>query len=406
MESCVPSIRKRGFWTLAGLDDQLGRGRKSWWLRIAVSVVALVGLVSGCSAAPPREHEPVPAPPAESAKTSEQSPALVAVSAVTPESVWAAGDGLIVHTTDAGASWQRQYSGQSWIIQLDFVDDGHGWALARDALFVTEDGGAHWGRVGEPTHLLWAVEFLSQNVGFGVTGGSQNPMPPPEGTNAELSPEFGGGELVRTKDGGQTWSALATPVGVEGFHFVSSDEGWIVTGQHCYGTRDGGSTWQPLGSIPVSGTQGSEATWLDLKGVDRNGLWGLVGFGRRAGGMSWGLYHSADGGRAWTLAAQSGLGPAREDLATEPRALVVLSDSEARVVGVQAGQWLTLGQTKDAGDSWRTGLPLGQTVAIRPFATSFSDPQHGWIVLKNLSSGDYSILSTDDGGGTWHTHQP
>lgn len=68
--------------------------------------------------------------------------------------------------------------------------------------------------------------------------------------------------------------------------------------------------------------------------------------------------------------------------------------------------YAALGQTKDGGNSWRTELPLGETEAIRPMAASFSDPQHGWVVSKAMSSGNYSILATDGGGQTWWTHHP
>ena len=69
--------------------------------------------------------------------------------------MWAVGSGLIVHTTDGGATWQRQFSGPVQFEGVDFVDALHGWAPTdENQLFATgtgateivrtTDGGASW----------------------------------------------------------------------------------------------------------------------------------------------------------------------------------------------------------------------------------------------------------------------
>ena len=47
------------------------------------------------------------------------------------ESGWAVGDsGLVLHTANGGQSWERQDAGtKSDLIQVDFSDPDHGWAL-------------------------------------------------------------------------------------------------------------------------------------------------------------------------------------------------------------------------------------------------------------------------------------
>ncbi|MGN6814220.1 MAG: WD40/YVTN/BNR-like repeat-containing protein, partial [Thermomicrobiales bacterium] len=54
---------------------------------------------------------------------------------------FAAGDGVILVTTDGGATWERRYSGPERFIALDMLGEVAGWAVATDALFGTADDG-------------------------------------------------------------------------------------------------------------------------------------------------------------------------------------------------------------------------------------------------------------------------
>jgi photosystem II stability/assembly factor-like uncharacterized protein len=63
---------------------------------------------------------------------------------------WIAGNpgSIILHTADAGASWELQQTGQSLPLKsLVFVDPQHGWAVGSlGTILATRDGGASWRR--------------------------------------------------------------------------------------------------------------------------------------------------------------------------------------------------------------------------------------------------------------------
>ena len=90
------------------------------------------------------------------------------IACVGPDRVWAVGQaadgsGLILASSDGGATWHKQpvnLPGQT-VGLVDFVDASHGWACTAGTapntesgrILQTSDGGAHW-QVGEqPTRL-------------------------------------------------------------------------------------------------------------------------------------------------------------------------------------------------------------------------------------------------------------
>jgi photosystem II stability/assembly factor-like uncharacterized protein len=82
---------------------------------------------------------------------------------VTPSSGWAVGDGgAILHTNDAGRSWQTQTSGtNNFLLGMKFVTPSSGWVVGgAGTLLHTEDGGIHWQeRDAGTTAGLYAITF-------------------------------------------------------------------------------------------------------------------------------------------------------------------------------------------------------------------------------------------------------
>lgn len=215
---------------------------------------------------------------------------------VTPEEGWVAGyagpsrGGVILHTSDAGATWQIQFgdpeSSDREIVRLFFLDATHGWAtrpggarhtLLRttdgetweeagtlpgtdDFVFVTPevgfstshdeiqrttDGGRHWttvarcqvtvevnGLTHQDSCTPWAIHFPTPQVGYAVGKGSSSYI-----------------ALLRTRDGGATWSVSAVPAedGAERVIFTSERTGFVRVGNgKLYRTDDGGESWRPL----------------------------------------------------------------------------------------------------------------------------------------------------------------
>ncbi len=72
-------------------------------------------------------------------------------------------------TSDGGANWTRQYAGSAALNQVDFVDGEHGWAAGGDTLLRTVNGGATWTTLAEPCQgELSSVHFVSPAVGYAV----------------------------------------------------------------------------------------------------------------------------------------------------------------------------------------------------------------------------------------------
>jgi photosystem II stability/assembly factor-like uncharacterized protein len=100
------------------------------------------------------------------------------------------GPHALYHTEDGGNTWsQREYPGG----QLLWLNDSHGWALGRD-LYRTADGGGTWQLVHS---VGWdgQFSFVDEQHGWAVAR-----------NQGEIA-------LVRTEDGGASWSILRPVIG-------------------------------------------------------------------------------------------------------------------------------------------------------------------------------------------------
>jgi photosystem II stability/assembly factor-like uncharacterized protein len=169
---------------------------------------------------------------------------------------WAVGgDGVIVATVDAGATWRVQSSGtRSWLYAVHFHDVKNGWAVGSAGVIVaTTDGGVTWRLQSSGTSVaLLSVYFHNDKLGW-ATGQ--------------------GGAIVVTTDSGATWRAQkkATPSGVRFFdnefdvtrrarndhskatlnsvRFFDAENGWAVGNNGVIlATNDGGTTWRDQAS--------------------------------------------------------------------------------------------------------------------------------------------------------------
>ena len=229
--------------------------------------------------------------------------------------------GLILHTTDGGATWVRQASGtEEPLLAVDFVDERHGWAVGNFLLVLrTIDGGATWestlapapsedelmeGAPGEP--VLNAVAFVDEKRGW-VFG------------------EFG--TIATTTDGGQRWTLQErkTTQTLFGATFWDARHGAAVgSSGTVLETSDGGATWtatsvgteQPLlhaaragqktwacgrAGLLVSGAAGAYA-------VGRAGTYdwlAAIAFGDDGSGLAVGgagtVLRTTDGGATWAV---------------------------------------------------------------------------------------------------------
>ena len=138
---------------------------------------------------------------------------------VTPEIGWAAGGGgTLLYTTDGGQKWDFQTSATvNTLDALYMLNDKVGWSVGAGGAVVATVDGKKWAlqesRVPHSNGMpepIWDVHFADQNVGIAAA-------------------EFG--VILRTKDGGATWTPHETrPVAarLQGVHMISPTEAWIV----------------------------------------------------------------------------------------------------------------------------------------------------------------------------------
>jgi len=179
---------------------------------------------------------------------------------VSAEVGWAAGDkGSIFHTRDGGKTWTTQLGGDPGasaepIKDLRFLDEKQGWAILGDGKLLRTTDGESWeeyGKVGEYFGFYYDYQFLSP-------------------TEAVQIVKEGNG-LFRTQDGGKNWKQVnpACTVKIEAgglprnaacllknFFFTSPEIGFAAGATvspavfFLLKTTDGGNSWSLLTTVP------------------------------------------------------------------------------------------------------------------------------------------------------------
>jgi photosystem II stability/assembly factor-like uncharacterized protein len=224
-------------------------------------------------------------------------------------------------------------------------------------------------------------------------------------------------EIVRTNDGGITWYNVTpedlTETGstVETF-ILDQDHVWVQKPDFnnfpnnglLYHTADGGRTWT-ISSTPFSGG--------DLNFIDENRGWMLADLGVGAGSNAVAVFQTGDGGATWVQTytndpndPESGdslpLGGIKADL-------VPLNMQTAWVGGViYSSGTVYLYRTDDGGHTWSPvtlELPAGaenSEMGIEEDHMHFVSDSEGFLVLRmSGESTQTAVYTTDDGGDTW-----
>ena len=332
--------------------------------------------------------------------TTSASPAprvrsLAAVAFPTASHGWAAGKGAIIATADGGRTWTQQYRGPADISVLEFSDDRDGWAVAAASLLRTTDGGATWDRAGEPDgRTLTSVDFVSPTRGWGVA----------EQTGVTEPPNMGEA-VVRTTDGGMTWSVVADAVA----NSICVSGGTLVagSGSRVLRSADGGATWTTLFDASTA-----RNTWFEtiVQCAGGSSIWALFKGGAAAGSQGYAAYASSDAGASWrpvvVAPILAGSDPAFRGVArldAYPGPFAVVTPSEAVFLGQCPAcdpQHVMVLRTEDGGGRWQRHV-IGGFV---PTGLAFADAGHGWMTtqLGGYPGRHAAILATTDGGRSWH----
>ena len=324
---------------------------------------------------------------------------LEGVDFVDSQTGWVVGhDGTIYHTADGGQSWSKQTSGvANDLFAVDFVDSQNGWVVGRGGVVLrTADGGGTWSREPSEPHgwALFDVSAVSPDLAFAVGGmvlklepsstetalaGTSKVLNDLDFVGSDLGWAVGyGGVIVRTSDGGGTWTLLdsGTSADLFGVDFVDSQNGWAVgSGGTILHTTDGGASWSPQSS-------GTTATLRAVQFLDA-----LEGWAVGDGGV---VLHTTDGGQNWTT-VNSGT---TENL----YGLCFVSGAAGWAVG---GSGTVL---KWDGASW-AAQESGVTCDL--YCVFFVDENTGCAgggtATDVYGSGDAVIIGTSDGGQNWAT---
>jgi photosystem II stability/assembly factor-like uncharacterized protein len=192
---------------------------------------------------------------------------------------WVVGkDGAMYHTADGGGQWMKVAASgfpvDEDFFKIAFFGETLGYVLGYGGVYKTEDGGSSWVNNWLPVipyRGAWGMSFVDDRTGYLL--GSRYTEPDPSilyrtvnggaswtavvGSKASVLRTVlticfvdgttgwaGGGVIMKTTDGGETWTTQVPIATVREFHFLSSSYGFAVGGKSILRTRDGGATWE------------------------------------------------------------------------------------------------------------------------------------------------------------------
>jgi len=108
-------------------------------------------------------------------------------------------ESVLYSTSDGGNSWRPGPLLPAQAYEVFFLDKSHGWTLnaKSNALISTVDGGQHWSTVGpipsNSNNGVMDFQFITTEIGW------------------VLSSEPQGEPIIKTSDGGRTWTTQLSP---------------------------------------------------------------------------------------------------------------------------------------------------------------------------------------------------
>jgi photosystem II stability/assembly factor-like uncharacterized protein len=170
---------------------------------------------------------------------------LIAVFFASAERGFIAGDkGYFTFTIDGGKNWVKQFINTDQDInEIYFRNDDNGYVVAGKKMFLTDDGGRSWREIKiykladfkNLTPEFLSIRYADKKRGL-IVGSLLN-------KDGDVVDSL----IMRTEDGGETWSRILVSSKTELYHldFVDSSRGWIVGDKGLIlVTYDGGVNWQ------------------------------------------------------------------------------------------------------------------------------------------------------------------
>lgn len=258
--------------------------------------------------------------------------------------------------SNTDTTWVEQNSPTSLpLLDVRFWDANTGWIAGEQGVLRTTNGGDTWTLTGTSDDCE-AVHFVSPTEGW-VCGND--------------------GMILHTTNGGQSWTPQSSGVGekLRDIWFADSQHGWAAgrDGILIY-TTDGGQNWSPQASPAQDDLRGihmlnAQEGWL----VGSDGL----------------ILHTANGGNDWDT--QLSVPGGDED---EFEGVFALDANNVWAVGGQGRVYYT----NNGGQSW-SPQTSGTTVALMD--VHFTSLDNGWM----CGAGGY-LANGMEAGEMWHTQTP
>jgi photosystem II stability/assembly factor-like uncharacterized protein len=259
------------------------------------------------------------------------------------------GEHAVAETYDGGNTWTLRVldADTTWWYALDLVDENNGWICGENGTILhTGNRGISWEiqRENHPIERLTEIQFLNSLEGFAA------------GIDTSYENLF----LVKTSDGGITWSTYVDSFDgyISGMWFTDSSNGYIVAKNFNMSqaviliTRNGGESWEMM-DLPLSTFEYPTSVQFVSPEV------GFIAANNY-------ILKTTDQGATWDKTHISGLVPGS----------VWFTDSlNGWCVGRNAYHGVAY-RTTDGGENWEYIVPETENELLDVYFTS---PENGWV---------------------------
>jgi hypothetical protein len=395
---------------------------------IVAGVTAVVRTVSGHDSTPVSHRSP----PATSAPSPTPTPAgagqqPLAGPEVIDAGLFPAGRGYVrtqhslLWTGDFGATWRDITPPGLTPAQLPSAGvalqpDGHAWI----AVAPRAGGSTVTVMRRSPARQTWtstSVPLGALTIAPGTAATTSLSFTDPDNgwlLVGEQITHTGLGELLRTTDGGVTWTRPAgqgSLPAVGAIHFLTPQVGYLAaTGTGAWWTtRDAGRSWTPL-QLPMPATKKSDSVSIISAPVLAGGAVVLAASfttPAQGGDDGVGIYRSTNLGATWTvrlLASKTATEQYSFAVAPDGSSVVLLRSQPAR--GLQAFTWVTSRSTDGGRDftdtsSVHTFYPGPLMLAGRGSLWTIGGA-NGCESRKTDCWSTAGLIASSDGGARWH----
>lgn len=193
------------------------------------------------------------------------------------------------------------------------------------------------------------------------------------------------GFLVRTEDGGVTWTSqrVDTKDAINDIYFRDKERGYLIAGNAIFRTEDNGTRWSEARRFAPAEFAGATVEFYCIRFSSKKKGWVVGSISRKDSVIDSILIYTDDAGETWQ----------RKRTPSNAELIHVDFDNDKR--GWIVGDGGTILFTSDGGDSW-SRQQSGTTVTL--YHVDFRNDKRGVAV-----GAKGTLLRTFDGGANWMT---